>query len=256
MHSNQSRYSRWSWIIALLLTAILLWMFMTGKGPSNACCTPIAEPPIVTDTMPVEEEPLVVTEAFSFSATADEFVSHGDVSNIHWFDNLDALNALLAGGFKIEGDDSVTILTGAAESEEVKQQKGLDSQSFFGADVTIDNQILVAMVDPAMQALPAVAKVYFGSGFHRLPVDGLATLEPTITWLSSHPDAKATVSGYHDQTGDLISNQELAKKRAQSTYDALLNAGIDASRIKMRKPVSSEGNGDLSEARRVEVSIE
>jgi len=256
MHSNQSRYSRWSWIIALLLAAILLWMFMTGKGPSNACCTPVTETAAVTEAMPMEEEPPVVTEAFSFSATADEFISHGDVSSISWFDDLDGLTALLADGFTIEGDDAAITLTGTADSEEVKQQKGFDVQSFFGTDVNIDNQIMVTMADSATLTLPATAKVYFGTGFHRLPVDGLATLEPTITWLSNHPDAKAIISGYHDQTGDLISNQALAKKRAQSTYDALLNAGIDASRIEMRKPVSAEGNGDLNEARRVEVTIE
>lgn len=74
--------------------------------------------------------------------------------------------------------------------------------------------------------------------------------------LNDNPDAKTVVSGYHDATGDLASNQRLAKKRAQSFYDALISAGINADSIELRKPASAEGDSDLSEARRVEVSIE
>lgn len=37
-HNNQSSYSRWTWIVALLLALALLWMLFTGHGPSNTCC--------------------------------------------------------------------------------------------------------------------------------------------------------------------------------------------------------------------------
>jgi len=107
----------------------------------------------------------------------------------------------------------------------------------------------------AIEAPPA-AKLYFGTGVHRLPSDSTTTLEPIITWLNDNPSAKAFISGFHDPTGNLASNVRLSKKRAESAYNALINAGISADRLEMRKPESTEGGGDLSEARRVEVSIE
>ncbi len=253
MDNNHSSYSRWSWIIALILAIILVWMYFSGKGPNGACCHQATQPIApVTEVMPIEEPPAVM-EAFSFSATEDGFVGSGETSNISWISDVDALKALLSGGFKAEGDGNTIVLTGEVDSDLAKQQKGEDAQVFFGADVVVDNQIIV--IEP-VEMPPEIAKLYFDTGFHRLPTDGLSILEPTITWLNNHPESKAIISGYHDPTGDLASNQQLARKRAQSTYDALIAGGISADRIEMRKPESTEGDGDLSEARRVEVSIE
>lgn len=253
MHNNQSSYSRWSWIIAFILAIILLLMYLTGKGPSDACCAVETVSAPTAEVMPTEALP-TVTEAFNFSATETDFTSNGSVSSITWFSDLDALKALLSGNFSVEGDDSTVAITGSVDSEDDKQKKGNDAQAFFGPDVMIDNQITVVMTEP-VDVPPTTAKLYFDSGFHRLPDDGLSTLEPFISWLKNHPEAIAVISGYHDATGDLASNQKLAKKRAQSTFNALLAGGIATDRIEMRKPESTEGNGDLSEARRVEVSI-
>jgi cytochrome c oxidase subunit 2 len=150
MHNNQSSYSRWSWIIALILALFLLWMLLTGKGPSNACCNTTSE-----QAAPVPiDEPSAVTEAFSFSATADGFIGTGDTSDIGWTNDIDALKALLSDNFKAEGDDRFIVLTGTVGSEEAKQQKGLDAQAFFGPDITIDNQITVVMAEPEAATPP------------------------------------------------------------------------------------------------------
>ncbi|MFW5431706.1 MAG: OmpA family protein [Methylophilaceae bacterium] len=255
MHNNQSSYSRWSWIIALLLALILLWMHLTGNGASNTCCSAPVETAPAAEVMPIEETS-IVTEVFNFSASEYDFTSTGDASTVTWAgDNIDSLKALLSGGIKAEGDDASVVLTGSADSEEVKQQKGSDAQAFFGPYVSVDNQITVGMAAPVAMA-PAAAKLYFDTGVHRLPADSQATLGPITTWLNNNPSAKAVVSGYHDPTGSLSRNIQLAKKRAQSVYDAILGAGIEADRVEMRKPASVEGTGDLNEARRVEVSIE
>lgn len=260
MQNNQSSYSFWSWVVAIALALILLWMYMTDKGPSDDCCV---ETDVATETM--HEAAPAVTEAFSFTATEDEFVSHGDVSSINWAgESVDTLKAILAGGITAEGDDSIIVLSGTVDSDDIKQQKGLDAQAFFGPDATIDNQISV--IANAVEASPIqhvdmaepipVAKLYFDTGVHRLPPDSANTLEPVIAWLNENLGAIAVISGYHDATGDFSSNQALAKKRAESAYNALLAAGVEENRIEMRKPESTEGDGDLKEARRVEVSVE
>lgn len=254
MHNNQSSYSRWSWIVTLVLTLVILWMFLTGQGP---CCNKATEAPVAASIAPTEKPNTnTATEAFSFSATTETFTSYGDVSDINWLNDLDALEALLADGHKVEGDSQTVLLSGFTGSDEAKQQKGNDAQAFFGPDIVIDNQIMVMVVNDDVALVLPIAKVYFDTGYHRLPEDGLVILQPIVIWLNDNPDTKAIISGYHDQTGDLLSNQKLAKKRAIATQEALLSAGVETHRIEMRKPVSTEGYGDSSEARRVEISIE
>ena len=50
-------------------------------------------------------------------------------------------------------------------------------------------------------------------------------------------------------------NAEIAKQRALNVRDALVAAGIDASRIDTEKPALTTGSGDAAEARRVEVRV-
>ena len=127
MHNNQSSYSRWSWIIALILAIILVWMYLTGKGPNGACCNQEVEQAApagtVSEAMP-SETPSAISEAFSFSASEYEFIGSGEASNINWISDIDALKALLTGGFTADGDESTIVLSGKVESMQAKQQKG------------------------------------------------------------------------------------------------------------------------------------
>lgn len=260
MNKNQSdSYASWTWIVALILALVLVWLFTTGKDIHNSCCsnnaTVVAEEPTTKTEEEVPPPTPAVTEAFSFSASAADFTSNGDPSNIAWFNNTNALKNILDGNLHIEGDEYAITLTGTVSSEVKRLQKSLDAESFFGSDVMIDNQITVG-AEPSNIAPVPVAKLYFDSGYHRLPDNGPSILAASIALLKESADKKAIISGYHDTTGDLASNQALAKKRAQSVYDALVAAGINADNIEMRKPVSTDGGGDLSEARRVEVSVE
>ena len=63
------------------------------------------------------------------------------------------------------------------------------------------------------------------------------------------------VFGYHDATGSLEQNQELAKKRAFAVRDQLKTAGIAEDKIEMAKPEVTQGGGSDAEARRVEIIL-
>ncbi len=73
------RYSRWTWIIALLLAIALLWLWFTGRGPdaAGACCTagtavtptPVATTP--TPPPPVAAAPVVAAVAAFAAQQAD-----------------------------------------------------------------------------------------------------------------------------------------------------------------------------------------
>lgn len=108
----------------------------------------------------------------------------------------------------------------------------------------------------AALTLPMLAKLYFATDAAALSDEAQAAVRAASEAAKAHPAAKIAVSGFHDKTGDADHNANLAKQRAQAVRDALAAAGVDVSRIDLRKPELTEGGVDDREARRVEVRIE
>jgi cytochrome c oxidase cbb3-type subunit II len=98
-----------------------------------------------------------------------------------------------------------------------------------------------------------MVKFYFASGKAELAQGGAEALADAAK--AAKEGKKLMVSGFHDSTGDLASNQELAKTRAFAVRDALVAQGVDAAQVELVKPAATEGGGASPEARRVEVSI-
>jgi photosynthetic reaction center cytochrome c subunit len=109
----------------------------------------------------------------------------------------------------------------------------------------------------AASAAVTGATVFFASGSSTLSSEGGKALGTLISALNSNPSAKVSISGYHSASGNLASNQELAKKRAFAVRDALKASGIGADRVVLEKPMSAEANlsGEDPKARRVEVAF-
>jgi len=104
---------------------------------------------------------------------------------------------------------------------------------------------------PATAALPA--SIYFDIGKSDLPADAKDAIAAAADYAKAHPDAKLTLSGYTDASGNAITNAELAKHRAQAVRDALKAAGVAEDRIILKKPETITGGSDAKEARRVEI---
>ena len=96
--------------------------------------------------------------------------------------------------------------------------------------------------------------MYFASGKSAFDAEANKSLAVAIDYLKAHPDTKVMLSGFVDASGNATRNAELAKVRAFAVRDALTAAGIDASRIELRKPetITAGGSADKS-ARRVEI---
>ena len=252
MHNNQSSYNRWTWIVALLLALALIWMMLTGRGPSSACCAPVEA------AAPAMPAPAPIAESFGFNASCKEFSHTGDAKAYAWVANSESLKTLLCGGEELNasGDGKNVVLTGVVDSEAAKTKAGEDTQAFFGAGVVVDNQITVKAAESVAVAAPPAAKIHFDTAKTNQPADSAVTLAPIVEWLKANPSAKAIISGFYDPRGSVARNEQLAKARAKSTSEALVAAGIDASRIEMRQPADVNGGTDLDEARRVEVSVE
>lgn len=101
-----------------------------------------------------------------------------------------------------------------------------------------------------------LAKVYFDTGSAVVPADASARLSSVLGTLHSDTGRRALVSGYHDTSGDVAVNQELAKQRAQAIQQWLVVNGVAAERIVLSKPMETTGDGSADEARRVEVKVE
>ncbi|WP_233862082.1 cytochrome c oxidase subunit II [Paraburkholderia adhaesiva] len=101
-------------------------------------------------------------------------------------------------------------------------------------------------------SLPAT--IYFDIGKSTLPADAKDAITAASDYAKTHPDAKFTLSGYTDTSGNASANEELAKHRAQAVRDAMKAAGIAEDRIILKKPETITGGGNAKEARRVEIS--
>ena len=99
------------------------------------------------------------------------------------------------------------------------------------------------------------ARIYFEKASAELPANTDDALSGAMDELSADADAVLVISGYHDPSGDLAFNQELAKNRALAVRDHLLAVGVASERLVMEKPFSTTGSGDEAEARRVEVAL-
>ena len=100
-----------------------------------------------------------------------------------------------------------------------------------------------------------VVKIYFGSEKASLPQGGARSLAGVAKYLKANPGAKASVSGFHDPSGNLANNQKLAQRRAHAVALALLKLGVNKDRIVLQKPAQTTGTGKPQEARRVEVAV-
>ena len=114
---------------------------------------------------------------------------------------------------------------------------------------------LEASVAPSASASGRVVKIYFGSEKAILPQGGARSLAGVAKYLKANPGAKASVSGFHDPSGNLANNQKLAQRRAQAVASALVKLGVNKDRIVLQKPAQTTGTGKPQEARRVEVAV-
>ena len=98
-----------------------------------------------------------------------------------------------------------------------------------------------------------VVKFYFATGKSDLAKGSSEALADVVNGVKD--GKKAIISGYHDSTGSVEKNQELAKQRALSVRDTLVTLGVPADQIELKKPEQSQGSGSNAEARRVEVVL-
>lgn len=107
------------------------------------------------------------------------------------------------------------------------------------------------------QATPAqpAGSIHFESASATLPADAQKAIATVVEALKAAGGRRVLLAGYHDPTGNIDFNRDLAKRRALGVRDALIAQGIPAQRIILRKPEQTTGSGNNAEARRVEILL-
>lgn len=111
----------------------------------------------------------------------------------------------------------------------------------------------VVVQDASVVVENGVVKFYFATGQADLAPGAVDALAEAIA--AAQAGSALAISGFHDATGSLEANQELAKRRAEAVRDVLAAAGVKPESLQLRKPEVTTGTGNDAEARRVEVSI-
>lgn len=91
-----------------------------------------------------------------------------------------------------------------------------------------------------------IGDVAFQSGAATLQPEARKYLGKLVQFANSDPGKPIVIRGYTDSTGSSAANEALSLARAQSVRDALVAAGVDASRIRLEglgeaQPVASNG---------------
>ncbi len=132
----------------------------------------------------------------------------------------------------------------------------------YGAQMAKDFPELLSYAKPGDGLPPPLSEaarsvLYFNVGSATLEGEQAKGLVQLVATMTAQPATQVTISGYHSASGDLASNQELAKNRALSVRDSLAAAGIAGTRVVLDKPIQAEANiaGEDPVARRVEVTL-
>lgn len=252
--ANWRAVDLWSGIIAIALALLALWAWRSNSTASAACCSGVAVSAAAPATKAASlaglgwtaDGKLILTGSVKDDATRKSIVDSASArfgaANV--VDRL-AVNSMTS---------SQLLLTGSVTSEAEKAARAAWAASVYGPTVAVDNQLVVTA--PRATTRPSVEKIYFLTANTELDQKGRDAVTRIVTHLKANPSAKAVISGFHDPRGNRAQNKLLAKDRAKSVRDELRAAGIDETRIEMRKPQETTGSGDLAEARRVELSVE
>ena len=91
-----------------------------------------------------------------------------------------------------------------------------------------------------------------------LKPESMGVINRVVKMMTEHPDLRLSVEGHTDSDGDKARNQELSEERAASVKEALVDRGIESSRLKTKgfgesKPVDSNSTPEgKANNRRVE----
>jgi peptidoglycan-associated lipoprotein len=103
----------------------------------------------------------------------------------------------------------------------------------------------VTTVSPEQEFKANVQDAFFDYDAYDIRSDAQTVLSRDASWLAAHPEIKVVIGGYCDERGSNEYNLALGQNRASAAKNALVTAGVAATRIRVisygkEKPFCSE----------------
>lgn len=230
------------YVSRLIVPAVLLATLTIVTGCKKKTTTPPS-----AETAPVVSGP---TPTAQLTATPNA-ISAGDQVVLSW---------------RTTDADSVTIDgIGTVPSTGVKNVQPTVSTSYHlmarGPGGVADSTARVTVTAPPAVSVPTsamsedesfkanVQDIFYDYDSAEIRTDAQAMLSKNAAYLNSHPNVRFIIGGYCDERGSNEYNLALGQNRAEAARDALVNAGVSASRIRVisfgkEKPFCTESTED------------
>ncbi len=136
-----------------------------------------------------------------------------------------------------EAEKQAQAAQAAADAEAAKKA---EQAKLMAAKATKETKKAASTAAPQAPKAPAAAidnaqfenqDIYFGVNQTALSGDARNKLAAKAKWLQQNPDKTVAIEVYSDPRGSREYNYELAKQRAKSVIDYLVNAGINVNRL-------------------------
>ncbi len=210
-----------------------------------AGCAKKHKQPSAAETAPAAAAIAPVPTA-QFTATPAQ-VSAGDQVELSWR-TTDAATVSIDGIGDVPTSGVKTVTPSASTTYHLVA-KGDGGTAEATARVLVNAPPAVEVPTSTMSAEEAfksnVQDVFFDYDTYDIRGDAQATLSRDASYLASHPDVKVVIGGYCDERGSNEYNLALGQNRADAAKNALITAGVAASRIRVisygkEKPYCSE----------------
>jgi peptidoglycan-associated lipoprotein len=197
---------------------------------------------------PAEAAPAVAVPAPTAQITATPtVVSAGDQVQLSWR-TTDAASVSIDGIGDVPAS-GVRAVTPAVSTSYHLVARGEGGSAEASARVTVTAPPAVVVPVNTMSAEEEfkanVQDAFFDYDTYDIRGDAQTVLSADASWLASHPDIRVVIGGYCDERGSNEYNLALGQNRADAAKNALVTAGVAATRIRVisygkEKPFCSE----------------
>lgn len=190
---------------------------------------------------------------------------------------MDTLRALIAGldrltdgGFDLVGTEVTA--RGGAPTAPIAAEIAAALKAGLPAGFTLTQggltvsppppQVGAAECEARFASVQASGKILFATGSAELDPNGIRVLDGLVVAALACLDARVTIEGHTDASGDPEANQALSERRAAAVRDHLIAAGIAAERLSSvgfgeTRPIADDGTDEGRQAnRRIEFRVE
>lgn len=228
-----------------ILNRVLVAVFLLVTLVAVSGCKKKTPPPPPQQTAPPATAPAPTAQ---LTATPT-VISAGDQVQLSWR-TTDATSVSIDGIGDVPSSGVKTVTPTQTTTYHLVA-RGEGGSADASANVTVNAPPAVQVPTNTMSAEEEfkanVQDIFFDYDTDELRTDAQATLSKDASYLASHSNVHVVIGGYCDERGSDEYNLALGQRRADSTKNALVQAGVSADRIRVvsygkEKPFCNESN--------------